>query len=43
VFGLSQGALILIIVALCLVMFITEIIPLPATAMLISLLCYFSR
>ena len=41
-FGLSQGALILIIVALGLVMFITEIIPLPATAMLISLLCYFT-
>lgn len=40
--GINMGVIVLLIVALGLVMFITEIIPLPATAMLVSLLCYFS-
>ena len=41
-FGLDQGTVVLLIVLLGLVMFITEVIPLPATAMLVSLLCYFA-
>ncbi len=40
-FGIDQGILVLLIVALALVLFVTELIPLPATAMLICVSCYF--
>lgn len=39
---MSQSIVVLLIVAVALVLFVTEIIPLPATAMFVAVACYFS-
>lgn len=41
-FGIDQSVLVLIIIAIALVLFVTELIPLPATAMLVCVSCYFT-
>ena len=40
--GIDQSVLVLIIIAVALVLFVTELIPLPATAMLVCVACYFT-
>ena len=39
---MSQSVLVLLIVAIALVLFVTELIPLPATAMFVCVACYFT-
>ena len=39
---MSQSVLVLLIIAIALVLFVTELIPLPATAMFVCVACYFT-
>ncbi|MCI8577973.1 MAG: hypothetical protein HFG64_10790 [Lachnospiraceae bacterium] len=39
---MSQSVLVLLIIAIALALFVTELIPLPATAMFVCVACYFT-